>query len=413
VRIVINDHLGHAPQVQLSRELATRGHHVLHLYSADVQSPKSDLTRQPGDPPTLAIEGLSLSARPAHSFFARRRQESKFGKLVAGRIAAFSPNIVMACNNPLDVQSRVQAACIGAKILFVYWMQHFESLAIDQAIAGRNAIMNIVVGGYYHGLERKLLQRSDAIVPIADDMLGILSESWDIYERQCMVARNWSPLDRLSPGSKDNAFSRAQGIADRKVALYTGSLGEMETPMLLVELAEKLGGRSDALVLVVSQGAGADEVAREATSRGLSNLRVLPFQPYERYGDVLASADVLLAMVSSQAGVLYTPSKANSYLCAGRSIVIAAPFQNLVSTTIQESRGGVVVAADDAAAMADEVVGLLGNDARRNAMATHAREYAERMFEISNIADRFERLFERLATGTPRHRPRATSENMK
>ena len=70
----------------------------------------------------------------------------------------------MACNNPLDVQSRLQAACNGASIPFVYWMQDFQSLEIDRMIAGRGAIMNIVVGGYYHGLERKLLQRSEAIV---------------------------------------------------------------------------------------------------------------------------------------------------------------------------------------------------------------------------------------------------------
>jgi glycosyltransferase involved in cell wall biosynthesis len=130
----------------------------------------------------------------------------------------------------------------------------------------------------------------------------------------------------------------------------------------------------------------------------------MPFQPYERYGDVLASADVLLAMVSGQAGVLYVPSKANSYLCAGRAIVIAAPWQNLAATTVQESQGGRVITADNAAEMADAVAAVLTDDALRAQMATQARGYAERMFEISTITDRFERLFERLRAGTPRHR---------
>jgi glycosyltransferase involved in cell wall biosynthesis len=219
-----------------------------------------------------------------------------------------------------------------------------------------------------------------------------------------MVVRNWSPLDRLAPGNKDNAWSRAHGLADRKVALYTGSLGAMENPLLLVELAEKLRGTSDALVLVVSSGPGAEAIAQEANARGLANLRVMPFQPYEHYGDVLATADVLLAMVSGQAGVLYVPSKANSYLCAGRAIVIAAPWQNLAATTVQESGGGRVAGADNAAEMADAVAALMADDNLRTATAAKARGYAERMFEISKIAERFERLFERLTTGTPRHR---------
>ena len=404
MRIVINDYLGHAPQMQLSRALAGRGHEVLHLYSGDIQTPKADLTRQDGDPPSLTIEGLSLGRPLSPSFFGRRWQEATFGRLVAQRVTSFAPEIAMACNNPLDVQSRLQAACNSANIPFVYWMQDFQSLEIDRMIAGRGAIMNIVVGGYYHGLERKLLQRSEAIVPIADDMLSILSESWDVFERQCMVVRNWSPLDRLAPGNKDNAWSRAHGLADRKVALYTGSLGAMENPLLLVELAEKLRGTSDALVLVVSSGPGAEAIAQEANARGLANLRVMPFQPYEHYGDVLATADVLLAMVSGQAGVLYVPSKAYSYLCAGRAIVIAAPWQNLAATTVQESGGGRVAGADNAGEMADAVAALMADDNLRAATAAKARGYAERMFEISKIAERFERLFERLKTGTPRHR---------
>jgi glycosyltransferase involved in cell wall biosynthesis len=405
VRIVINDYLGHAPQMQLSRALAARGHDVLHLYSGDVQSPKADLALKAGDPPSLAIEALALGQSLPPSFFGRRLQEARFGRRLGERVAAFRPDIVMACNNPLDVQRRLQAACNSAKVPFVYWMQDFQSLEIDRAIAGRGAIMNSVIGGYYHGLERKLLQRSEAIVPIADDMLSILSESWEVFERQCMVVRNWSPLDRLAPGAKDNAWSRAHGLAERKVALYTGSLGPMESPLLLVDLAEQLRGQSDALVLVVSSGEGADQVAREANARRLANLRVLPFQPYERYGEVLASADVLLAMVNGQAGVLYVPSKANSYLCAGRAIVIAAPWQNLAATTIKESQGGRVVAPDNAAEMADAVTALMADDALRAEAAAQARSYAERMFEISKIADRFERLFERLGSGTPRQRP--------
>jgi colanic acid biosynthesis glycosyl transferase WcaI len=204
LRIVISDYLGHASPMQLSRVLAARGHEVLHLYSGDMQSPKADLARQTDDPPGLTIEGLTIGVSSARSFFAKRRQEARFGKSLAERAVSFRPNAVMACNNPLDAQSQIQSACTAAKIPFVYWMQDFQALEIDRAIAGRGALMNAVLGGYYHALERKLLQRSNTIVPIADDMLSILSEGWDIYERQCMVVHNWSPLDKVAPGDKDN-----------------------------------------------------------------------------------------------------------------------------------------------------------------------------------------------------------------
>ena len=47
MRIVVNDYSGHPFQIELSRELARRGHKVLHLYSAEFQTPKGDLIRKP------------------------------------------------------------------------------------------------------------------------------------------------------------------------------------------------------------------------------------------------------------------------------------------------------------------------------------------------------------------------------
>jgi hypothetical protein len=53
--------------------------------------------------------------------------------------------------------------------------------------------MNVTVGSYYHALEKSRLQNSDVVVPIAHDYLGILSESWDVDLRQCMVVPYWFP----------------------------------------------------------------------------------------------------------------------------------------------------------------------------------------------------------------------------
>lgn len=407
MRIVINDHLGRAPEVELGRALASRGHDVLHLYSADVQTPKVDLSRHPGDPHNFTIEGLTLGARPARSFLGQRRQEAKFGRMVAGRAMAFRPHVIMAGNNPLDGQRNIQAACRRARIPFVYRMHEFTSVKIDQMIEHRGAIANIAIGSYYHWLERTLLQRSDAIVPIADDFLGILAQSWDVSDRQCMVVHDWAPVGRLTPGDKNNEWSRRAGLADKKVALYVGSLGLMENPMLLVELAGRLRGRSDIQIAVISQGAGAERVAQEARSRRLENLRILPFQSYEIYGDVLASADVLLAMVGAEAGVLFVPSKVTSYLCAGRPIVVAAPWQNVAAKSVAASGGSRVVPPADADALAAAVLAFMDDGRLREEAGKRARDYAERTFEISAIADRFERLFERLHTGPARRRQRS------
>lgn len=404
MRIVVNDHLGHAPQVQLSRALAARGHDVLHLYSGDVQSPKADLRRKSDDASNFQIEALRLGFRAGTRFLGARVRETKFGRAVAKRAISFKPDIVIGCNNPLDVQREVQRACRNNKIPFVYWMQDFYALRMDRVVEDRGAALRLAVGSYYHWLERALLQRSSAVVVVADDYLGILAEYWDVYDRQCMVVRNWAPLDAVQPGGKFNDWSRAQGLAEKKVVLYVGALGPMEDSMQLVELARRMTTRPDAQLVVVSQGEGAEHVARAAALQAIANLRVLPFQPYEVYGEVLASADVLVGLVGSSAGVLFVPSKISSYLCAGRPIVLAAPWQNLAAQSVRESGGGRVVPPDDPAAMGETVLAYLDDDDLRRRAGQQSRLYAEKSFDIVKIADRFENLFERLRTGPPRRR---------
>ena len=409
MRIVINDYLGHAPQVQLSRALAARGHDVLHVYSSSVQAPKADLRRRSDDAPTLTIQGVDLGGHAGSSFLGQRFHETRFGRAVAKQAMAFRPDVMIGCNNPLDVQREVQRACRRNKIPFVYWMQDFYAARLDRQIANRAAGLDIAVGSYYHWLERSLLQRSSAIIVVAPDYLGILAESWDVYDRQCMVVRNWAPLDAVRPGNKVNAWSQQHGLADKKVVLYAGALGPMEDPMLLIALARNLAAKPETLIVVISEGEGAERVRREAQAEGLSNLRVMPYQPYEVYDEVLASADVLLGLVGPHAGSLFVPSKVCSYLCAGRPVVLAAPRQNLAAQSVSESGGGQVMSPDDAAAVSNAVASYLDDDALRHRAGQSARAYAEKSFDIAGIADRFERLCERLHTGPARRSTKQVS----
>src|SRR6266568_2982796 len=101
MRIVVHDFIGHAFQVQLSRELARRGHNVLHLHFPAFETPKGPLLPRPADPPGLAIEGLSIKARyRKYSFVSRLRAETRYGEVCNQRINAFKPDVVLSGNTP-------------------------------------------------------------------------------------------------------------------------------------------------------------------------------------------------------------------------------------------------------------------------------------------------------------------------
>lgn len=390
MRIVINDSSGHPFQVQLSRALAARGHDVLHIHFADFHTPKADLVRRDGDPPSFTVTGLRLGKPFAKNKLVRRRfQEVEYGRVLSTAALAFRPDIVVGCNNAIDVQRALQAACRRASVPFVFWLQDIYSIAIQNVLRKRLPVLGRIIGLYYEWLERRLLRRSDSVVSITEDFLPVL-QRWGVARERCTVVRNWAPLDAIKQFTKDNEWSRTHGLSQGKVVLYTGTLGLKHDPMLLVDLAERLRARADVTVLVVSEGAGAELVAREALSRKLANLRVLPFQPFEVYGEVLASADVLLAMIEPAAGVFSVPSKVLSYLCAGRPVVLSVPPENLAARTVRESGAGRVVAPGDRAAVHSALLVYLDNAQERQAAGRRARAYAEKTFDIEAIAGRFD-----------------------
>jgi colanic acid biosynthesis glycosyl transferase WcaI len=390
VRIVVNDYSGHPFQVELSRSLARRGHSVLHVHFADFLTPKGDLIRHRDDPPGFEVSGLSLGRPFAKNSYIRRfMQERQYGQLIAKTALAFEPDVVIGCNNPLDAQRLLQDGCRRFGVPFVFWLQDIYSIAINHVMSRKLPVLGALIGARYMHLERILLRRSDAIVAITEDFKPIIKR-WGTDEKRCTVIRNWAPLDAISPVDKDNPWSRAQGLADKKVVLYSGTLGLKHDPLFLVDLAERLRSREDTIVLVVSEGAGADLVKREALMRSLENLRVLPFQPFEVYSQVLGSADILLSIIEPEAGIFSVPSKVLSYLCAGKAMVLSVPQENLAARTVREIGAGLCMAPGDPEAFSEAVTGYLDDDDRRLADGRKGRAYAENAFAIEAITDRFE-----------------------
>lgn len=396
MRIAICDYSGHPFQVQLSRELARRGHAVLHLHFAEFQTPKGRLSIQPDDPPTLEIAAVSLG-RPfaKYSFLRRRWQEIEVGRRIAARIEAFAPDVVIGSNLPIDALLRVAKACWKADRPFVFWQQDIYSAAIGRILARKIGFLGALIGAYYRRLEAKVVRRSSAVVVISADFVPVLARDLGVGVEHVHVIQNWAPLDEIVPGEKSNPWSVRFGLDRKKVVLYSGTLGLKHDPSQFIQLAAVLKSHPDTIVVVISEGSMADWIAAEARSQGLANLRVLPFQPFDSYSQVLASADVLVATLEPDAGVFSVPSKVLSYLSAGRPIILSAPPQNLASQVLAASGGGKVVANADRAALAEGVLYYLTNPELRQDAGRKARAYAETAFDIRTIGDRFEAIVRR------------------
>jgi glycosyltransferase involved in cell wall biosynthesis len=395
MRLLIHDYAGHPFQIQLSRELARRGHTVLHAFAGELQTPRGELTRREDDAPGFSVQEVAMDpdyAKHKYSFRRRRSMEIAYGRSLAALITSWKPEAVLSSNTPTETQQPALVASKKCGARFLMWHQDFYSIAVDKLVRKKIPVLGALIGKYYRRLERRQLQESDHIVAITADFVPIMEREFGVPPSKISVIPNWAPIDTLPALPKDNEWSRTNNLHDRFVFLYTGTLGMKHNPDLLLQLALQCRAEPQAEVVVISEGIGAEWLRERIKEHSLTNLRLLPYQPFSVLPQVLAAGDVLLAVLEEDAGVFSVPSKVLTYLCAARPLLLAVPSVNLAARIIQEEQAGLTVPPSGTAAFLEAARRLRSDAAASEAMAVRARAYAEKHFTISTIGDRFEKL---------------------
>jgi glycosyltransferase involved in cell wall biosynthesis len=391
LKILVHDYAGHPFQVDLSRELASRGHAITHAYFDGDRGPKGRLERLPSDPDRFSFSGVSLP-RPYDkaSFIRRRFDDVAYGRAVAQLVNATNPDLVISGNTPTESQSAIVKACQSNSSAFVFWVQDFYSIAASKLLRKKLGAVGGAVGSYYTYLERRQFQQSDAIVVITNAFADVVAR-WGNRKDKIFTIENWGTLD-IAPQDKDNDWSRRYGLADSFNFLYSGTLALKHNPDLLIELAKQVRGRAN--VVVVSQGVGVADLERAKREHTIDNLILLPLQPFNELPKVLATADVTVATIEPDAGMFSVPSKVQSYFCAQRPVLLAAPAENLASEVVRKNGAGLVVSPTDKAGFLRAAVRLMEDHGLRTGAAENGRKFALSNYDIKRIADRFETVFQ-------------------
>ncbi len=180
------------------------------------------------------------------------------------------------------------------------------------------------------------------------------------------------------------------GLSGHPVVLYSGTLGIKHDPSILALISEQLRiSHPDARVVVVSEGKGRDWLERYKREQLADNLVLVDFQPYEDLPDVMASADLLVAILEPDASRFSVPSKVLTYLCSSRAIVGVLPPTNSVAEILTSHGAGIVVDPSERQDVAPLVARLLNEEELCRDMGRAGRAYAERTFSPELAADRF------------------------
>lgn len=185
------------------------------------------------------------------------------------------------------------------------------------------------------------------------------------------------------------------GLADRFTVAYVGTLGLAHGLTLLIDVAERLAGRSEIQFVLIGDGADREKLEAEVARRGLRNFHMLGLQPRDAMPDWIASIDVLLVMLRDLP-VFETviPSKIFEFLAQERPVILAAKGE--IRRMMAEADGALIIdpeVADQLVAAIEEVIAKPGA-ARLRAEA--GRRFVEAGFLRDDLARKMSAFLERV-----------------
>jgi len=309
---------------------------------------------------------------------------------VAGR-AIGSPDVVVSLTDPpvVGLAARAAARRSGARFVFLCEdvFPEVASLLEDFHSKTVNRTLNHI--------NRSLLRSADATVALGERMRRRLVDEKGAPASRVHVIHNWADCEAIVPGSKDNSFSRAHGLADRFVVMHSGNVGLSQNLDVLIEAAARLQSKEKLVVVIVGDGARRPALEREVERRGLANVRFLPYTPKDRLHGAFASADAFV--VSLKAGIegYIVPSKVYGILAAGRPFVAAVDESCEVAAIARDHACGVLAQPNDPDSLAASIVSLYDNPHEAHAMGERARRAAlqfDRRVAVQAYYDLFARI---------------------
>jgi colanic acid biosynthesis glycosyl transferase WcaI len=295
---------------------------------------------------------------------------------IAAIVLAGRTDVILAPSPPLTVG--VSAWIVGRlhRARFVYNVQEiYPDIAINLG-----ALRNRRVIRFLQGLERFVYRRAHTITAISDRMRERLLDK-GVPAEKVVVIPNFVDVDALAPRPKDNAFSREYGVVDKFVVSYAGNIGPAQGLECFVDAASLLRDRPDVRLMLIGDGSLVVPLRERAAARGLTNVVIVPYQPFARVPDIYGASDVCVVAQAATTASDAIPSKVYRIMACERPIVAATEAGSDLARLIRDAGAGIVIAPGSGEGLAAAV-----RDAVEDPEAWKARGVAGRHHVTSTYA---------------------------
>ena len=391
----------------MARALAARGHAVTMVcggYRGAVTGLDGPFRwgRREGQVGGFRVVEFAIPYANTQGLAARAGAFLRFAARAVPEALASGVDLVIASSTPLTVALPALAAARLRGVPFLFEIRDPWPEAPRALTQGRQGVALRTSFALLDRLADAACRRASAVVALTPGMAETaLAHGAD--PAHVHVVPNGCDLDLFGPHITPWRPEAAQ--AWECLAVYAGTHGPANGLGLLLDAAAVLRARGERRVRLVLVGEGAEKPAlrRRAAAEGLANVTFLDPMPKRDLAALLAGAQIGLQILAPvpEFAEWAAPNKLMDCIAAGLPVVTNQPGH--VARILNQGGCGIAVPPTDAAALADALVALAADPARRAGMGAAARREAVRRWDRRVHAERFCAIAESLGrAGAPR-----------
>jgi len=261
-----------------------------------------------------------------------------------------------------------------------------------QAFIDSKAINNSLLIKFFQKMESKAYFYADLITVHSQ-------RNKKIVEKVCgdstkvVVLENWIDENEVTPGPKENEFSKRLKVFEKFVVSFAGNLGTSQDIRVILDSAQLLSDYQDIIFLIVGDGVKKETSVEIAKNRNLKNVIFLPMQTKSVYPKILHSSDISLATLEKEVKTPVVPSKILSIMSAGKPVLATMNLDGDAPELIKKAECGYVFEAGDSKSLANAILQLYQNEDLRKKLGGNGRKYIEEYLSVKTAAEKYEKLF--------------------
>lgn len=219
-------------------------------------------------------------------------------------------------------------------------------------------------------------KHADKIIVISEDFKkNIMAKG--VPEDKIVVVYNWVDQNAVVdiPREKNKLFDKYNIDRKKFYIEYSGNIGLTQNMDMLLEVMKELKTtHPDIGLVLVGEGAYKAQVEEIVKRDELTNVTMIPFQPYEDISHVFSLGDAGLVISKPGVGANSVPSKTWSIMSASRP-VLANFDENELKDILAGNECGIFTKAGDKEAFKQSIIKLYENRDLCKKYGTNGRQF--------------------------------------